>query len=244
MADALAGDDRFAPVLSLAGRTVAPRLPNIAVRSGGFGGAEGLVAYLIEHRVQALVVATHPFAAQMRRNAVAAMRVLPLPVLLIERPPWQAGEGDNWQSVPDMAQAAAALGETPRRVLLTIGRKDLAPFAAAPHHHYVVRSVDAPPAEALPGADIITARGPFTAAADRAMLIAQRIEVIVTKNSGGAATVGKLQAARELGLPVVMVARPAWPDIAGLDAQTAIDAAGAMAWLEKLHVIVSTERGV
>jgi precorrin-6A/cobalt-precorrin-6A reductase len=236
LANLLAGDDRFNPVLSLAGRTIAPRLPPIPWRSGGFGGVQGLARYLVENHVQALIVATHPFAVQMRQNAIAAIRAVNIPVLMIERPAWQAGDGDRWIEVPDMTQAAAALGSVPRRVLLTIGRQDLAPFAAAPWHDYTIRSVDAPPPESLPpGAKIITARGPFTEAADRQMLNQARIEVIVTKNSGGTATEGKLHAARALGITVVMVARPPWPDTSGLDAGTAMDAPGAMCWLRQLH---------
>jgi precorrin-6A/cobalt-precorrin-6A reductase len=246
LADALAGDDRFAPTLSLAGRTRSPRLPAIDWRIGGFGGVEGLVRYLEESRTRALIVATHPFAAQMRRHAALAVRAVPMPLLLIARPAWRAGEGDRWIPVADMGQAADALGPVPRRALLTIGRKDLAPFAAAPHHAYVVRSVDAPPPESLPvGAEVITARGPFDEDAERRLLIDRRIDVIVTKNSGGAATEAKLSAARSLGLPVIMVERPAAPDLSGLAAGVAADAAGALAWLEHLHhALFSTERGV
>jgi precorrin-6A/cobalt-precorrin-6A reductase len=243
LAARLAGDPRFHPVLSLAGVTVNPRLPDIPWRSGGFGGVAGLTQYLAAQNIQALIVATHPFAVQMRANAAAAGRAMHIPLLFIERPPWQPQGDDNWQKVADMAQAAAALGETPRRVLLTIGRKDLAPFTAAPWHDYIIRSVDAPPPEVLPPrARIITARGPFTAAQDRQLLIEHRIKVIVTKNSGGTATESKLLAARALGLPVIMVARPAWPDVTGLNAAKAWDAAGALAWLEALHH--ATPRGV
>jgi precorrin-6A/cobalt-precorrin-6A reductase len=242
LADLLARDPRFTPTLSLAGRTAAPRLPDIPWRSGGFGGITGLTRYLLENNVHALIVATHPFAVQMRQNAVAAIREAKLPFLMIERPAWQPANGDHWTEVPDIPQAAAALGQTPRRVLLTIGRKDLAPFAAAPWHSYVIRSVDAPPPETLPPrAKIITARGPFTQAADRQMLADERIEIIVTKNSGGTATQSKLLAARELSLPVIMAARLPWPDITGLNAGTTTDAPGALHWLEALH---RAERGV
>jgi precorrin-6A/cobalt-precorrin-6A reductase len=246
LADLLAHDPRFTPTLSLAGRTAAPRLPNIPWRSGGFGGIAGLTRYLTENHIQALVVATHPFATRMRQNAVTAIRDTTPPLLMIERPAWQASEGDHWTEVPDMPHAAAALGRTPRRVLLTIGRKDLAPFAAAPWHDYVIRSVDAPPPETVPPrAKIITARGPFAQATDWQMLTDERIEIIVTKNSGGTATQSKLLAARELGLPIIMVARPPWPDVTGLDANKTTDAAGALHWLEALHRAASpAARGV
>jgi precorrin-6A/cobalt-precorrin-6A reductase len=246
LATLLAQDPRFNPTLSLAGRTLAPLPPKIPWRSGGFGGIAGLTRYLADNAIQALIVATHPFAVQMRQNAVAAARKTKLPLLMIERPAWAPGPGDNWTEVPDMAQAAAALGTTPRRVLLTIGRKDLASFVAAPWHDYVIRSVDAPPPESLPpSAKIITARGPFTQTADRNMLLEEGIERIVTKNSGGSATESKLLAARELGLPVIMVARPPWPDVSGLDAGKAEDAPGALRWLAALHHAASeAKRGV
>lgn len=242
----LVGDPRFAPMLSLAGRTKAPVLPVIPSRIGGFGGAAGLAHYLQDQAIQSLVVATHPFAAQIRQNAVDAARATGTPLLLIERPAWERQAGDRWTEVADMVQAAAALGPAPRRVLLTIGRKDLAPFVAAPWHDYVIRSVDAPPAELLPPhAHLITARGPFTLEDDRRLLREARIEMIVTKNSGGTATQSKLAAARELGLPVIMVARPPWPDVSGLDAARVSNAEGALAWLAACHdALSSAKRGV
>jgi len=242
----LAGDTRFSPTLSLAGRTAAPRLPEIPWRSGGFGGVPGLARYLAENAIQALIVATHPFAVQMRANAAEAARAVQMPILMIERPAWQAKDGDDWTEVPDMAQAAAALGTHPRRVLLTIGRKDLAPFAAAPWHDYVIRSVDAPPPDTLPrGARLISARGPFTQSADKEMLIEHHIDVIVTKNSGGTATQSKLLAARALRRPIIMVARPPWPDVTGLKAARVTDPQCALTWLEILHHETSSaKRGV
>lgn len=240
LARRLVGDARFAPVLSMAGRTKSPAPPPIPHRIGGFGGVEGLVAWLGEPGADLLVCATHPFAAQMRRHAVEAARRAGTPLLVIERPAWRAVEGDRWTPVPDMAAAAWALGETPRRVLLTIGQKDLAPFAAAAHHAYVVRSIDPPTAESLPpGAQVISARPPFAEADERALLQAHGIEVLVTKNSGGADAAAKLAAARELGLPVIMVERPPTLDLDGLDAARALDAAGAMAWLEARHEAAS-----
>ena len=246
LAGLLADEPSFSAVLSLAGRTKAPVLPAIQCRIGGFGGAAGLARYLTDNAIQVLVVATHPFATQIRQNAVAAARMTGTTLLMIERPAWHRQTGDRWTEVLDMDQAAAALGPTPRRVLLTIGRKDLAPFAAAPWHEYVSRSVDAPPPETLPPhAKIITARGPFTLADDRRMLHEERIEVIVTKNSGGTATQSKLAAARELGLKVIMVARPPWPDMTGLDAARVSDALGARRWLEACHAGASSaKRGV
>lgn len=219
IARALVGDVRFDPVLSFAGRTRSPVAPPIAWRVGGFGGAAGLAAYVRQEGVQAVVDATHPFAARIKANAAS----LDVPRVVVLRPAWQAVPGDQWTEVPDMATAFHALGAAAKRVFLTVGQQELAPFG--PPHHYVVRSVDAP-AEPPAGAVVITARGPFAEADERALLLAHRIDVVVTKNSGGTATAGKLAAARSLGLPVVLVARPPHP--AGLIVP---DAAGALAWL-------------
>jgi precorrin-6A/cobalt-precorrin-6A reductase len=223
IAAALAGDARFAPVLSLAGRTRAPATPQIPWRVGGFGGAEGLAEHLRTERVAALIDATHPFAARMKANAVRAAAMAGVPRVAVLRPAWEARAGDIWRHVADMGQAFAALGPTPRRVFLSIGRQELAAFG--PPHAYLIRSVD-PPDRVPPNATAITARGPFTEGAERALLIAHRIEVLVTKNAGGVATMAKLAAARDLGLPVVMVARPAPPE-----PPVVSDAAGALAWL-------------
>ena len=246
LAESLAGDRRFDATLSLAGATDSPRASPIATRSGGFGGVDGLARYLGDENIQALVVATHPFAAQIRLHALQAIRRAPVPLLLIERPAWHAVEGDRWTLVPDMEAAATALGTEPKRVLLTIGRRELAAFAAAPGHAYVVRSVDPPPVELLPpGAEVIAERGPFEEAHERHLLAEQRIDIIVSKNSGGAATRAKLDAARALGLPVIMVGRPPAPDLDGVAADTAEDAAGALAWLEVRHkALSSAKRGV
>ncbi|WP_207447210.1 cobalt-precorrin-6A reductase [Roseomonas marmotae] len=227
LARLLAADPRFQSVLSLAGATRAPRPQPIPWRIGGFGGIEGLRRYLAEARIQLLVDATHPFAAQMTRHALAAAG--PIPLLRLERPAWQPGPGDDWLRVPDMPSAAQALGEAPRRVLLTIGQKELEPFRAVPQHDYVIRSVDPPdPAHLPPGAETITETGPFSLEAERALLEGRDIEVLVTKNSGGSATAAKLAAARERGIPVVMMDRPAPPP--GL--VMVADAGSAMRWLE------------
>jgi precorrin-6A/cobalt-precorrin-6A reductase len=223
IARALVGDARFAAVLSLAGRTRAPVAPPIPWRVGGFGGAEGLAAYLRDEGIAALIDATHPFAARMKVNAAQAAAMTGISRVAVLRPGWQARDGDRWTEVADMTQAFAALGPERRRVFLAIGRQELAAFG--PPHAYLIRSVD-PPGTLPPDATVITARGPFTLDAEHDLLVAHRIEVLVTKNSGGDATAAKLAAARALGLPVVMVARPAPPEppVVG-------DAAGALDWL-------------
>ena len=238
LARLLAGDGRFAAILSLAGRTRAPILPPIPSRIGGFGGGSGLAAYLRAEKIDALIDATHPFAARMSANACDAAARTGIPLLRINRPEWQPVPGDRWLPVADMGQAAQALGDRPRRVLLTIGQQDLGPFAAAPWHDYVIRSVDAPASEALPPrAEIITARGPFAEPQERALLTDRKIDVLVTKNSGGSATAAKLAAARALGLEVVMVVRPVVPPASEVtNVQAALD------WLA--HQAASTLRGV
>jgi len=214
-------------VYSYAGRTESPVAQPLPVRVGGFGGVAGLVAYLKAEGITQLIDATHPFAAQMSRNAVEACAAAGIPLIALEREPWQATDGDRWIHVPDLAGAVAALGEGPRRVFLAIGRQTLDAFAGAPQHHYLLRLVD-PPTEPLPlpHAHAVIARGPFTVAGDRALLTEQRIEVIVAKNAGGAGAEAKLVAARELGLPVVLIDRPRVPD-----RRVARTVAEVMAWL-------------
>ncbi len=238
LAAALAEGTRFAALLSFAGATRAPRPPPVPWRVGGFGGVEGLAAFLQDEAIDLLIDATHPFAAHMKRNAAEAAAITRIALLAVRRPEWRPGEGDRWLTVPDMLAAATALGQTPRRVLLTIGQKDLAAFQAAPWHHYVVRSVDAPEEASLPPqAEVIAARGPFRLPDELDLLDRTSVSAIVTKNSGGDATSAKLAAARQRGVEVVMVARP--PILPGVE--TVPDAAGALRWLAA-HA--GTERGV
>ena len=186
LAQDLAGRADLAVTLSLAGRTAEPLPQAVPVRSGGFGGVDGLAAYLRAERIDALIDATHPYAAVISANAARAAEIARVPLLALRRAAWKKQAGDNWTEVATVEDAVTALGETPRRVFLTLGRKELAPFAAAPQHVYLVRSVDpVDPPLAVPQASYIAARGPFTEAADRALLETHRIEIIVAKNSGG-----------------------------------------------------------
>lgn len=220
-------DAGVAAVYSYAGRTEAPVAQPLPLRIGGFGGVPGLVDYLRAEGISHVIDATHPFAAQMSRNAVEACTSTGTPLIALEREPWQAAAGDRWTHVPDLDAAVAALGEAPRRVFLAIGRQNLDAFAGAPQHHYLLRLVD-PPTEPLPlpDAQAVIARGPFDVAGDRALLDAHRIEIIVAKNAGGAGAEAKLVAARELGLPVVLIDRPQLPP-----RQMARSVAEVMAWL-------------
>jgi precorrin-6A/cobalt-precorrin-6A reductase len=193
-------------VLSLAGRTRNPAPSAIPFRIGGFGGIAGLKSYLTEHRTSAVIDATHPFAAQMSRHAVTACHDLGLPLAAFTRPPWYPQPADRWTSVPNIPAAAAALGPHPRNVLLTVGALQLSAFATAPHHRYLIRTID--PTNTVVPHRLILARGPFTVDAETALMRDERIDVLVTKNSGGAATEAKLTAARALGIDVIIVERP------------------------------------
>jgi len=227
LARALAGRDAYGVTLSLAGRTAAPKAEPVPTRIGGFGGAEGLAAYLRRENIERLIDATHPFAAIISGNAARAAKAAGVPLLAIRRPAWHREPGDLWTEVASVAEAVATLGPTPRRVFLTIGRQEAGAFVAAPQHAYLARTVE-PLDGALPVPHLIVieARGPFDAAAEAALMRANGTEIVVSKNSGGAATYGKIAAARSLGLPVVMVRRPEKPDVSSV-----ADAAGALRWL-------------
>jgi len=201
--------ERLAVVSALAGRTERPGPIPGEVRIGGFGGPEGLARYLQGAGIDLLVDATHPFADRIARNARLAAEAAGVPRLVLERPPWRRHPLDRWVEVADLAGAAGAVGRIGRRCLLTVGSGDLAAFALALSVHFVVRLIDAPRAPLpLASAEVVLGRGPFSVAAERELLRHHRIDVIAAKASGGAATEAKLIAARELGLPVVMVRRP------------------------------------
>lgn len=199
-------------VFSYAGRTEAPVAQPLPMRVGGFGGVAGLVEYLRAEGISHVVDATHPFAAQMSRHAVQACAEAGVALVALQRPEWVAGPGDDWCPVPDVAGAVAALPEAGARVFLAIGKLHVAEFAAKPGNHYLLRLVDPPGALPLPDCAVEIARGPFDLAGDLALLRAHGIGVVVAKNAGGAGARAKLEAARALGLPVVMIARPPVPD--------------------------------
>ncbi|RUU73881.1 cobalt-precorrin-6A reductase [Mesorhizobium sp. M7A.F.Ca.MR.362.00.0.0] len=214
---------RASVTLSLAGRTESPVAQGVPVRTGGFGGADGLADYLRKEPIDLLIDATHPYAAQISANAAQAARVAGVPILALRRPGWEPVEGDRWTEVITFGDAARALGLAPRRVFLALGRQEVAAFEAAPQHHYLVRSVDAiEPKLAVPDASYLLARGPFREAEERALLEKQRIDVVVSKNSGGEATYGKIAAARALGLEVVMIQRPVLPDVPAAESVEAL----------------------
>ncbi len=197
---------------SYAGRTRSPVSLPIPTRIGGFGGAEGLATYLQETGITHVIDATHPYAETMSRNAVEAAKAAGVPLLALTRPAWTPVEGDEWINAPDMESAVAALAIEPQRVFLAIGRQEVARFSVHPQHFYLLRVVDEPKtAPPLPNHAIVVARGPFDESTDRALLEEHRISLVVTKNAGGTGARAKIDAARALGLPVLMIDRPRLP---------------------------------
>jgi precorrin-6A/cobalt-precorrin-6A reductase len=217
LAAAVAEREDIEAILSLAGRTRPAPAP-IPMRVGGFGGVAGLRAYLEATRIDVVIDATHPFAAQMSRHAAEACATAKIPLLAFTRPPWRGEAGDRWIEVDTMAEAVDALGSAPRNVFLTQGRQQLGGFAAAPQHRYLVRAIERPDTiDALPHHRLILARGPFKLHDEEALMREERIELVVAKNSGGEATYAKIEAARNLALPVVIVRRPAKPAVAEVE---------------------------
>lgn len=200
--------------LSLAGRTEKPAPQPVPVRTGGFGGADGLAAYLAGQGINLLIDATHPYAARISANAAVASEKAGVKLIALRRTGWQSVAGDRWTPVENAQAAVTALGDKGRNVFLALGRQELAPFEAAPQHSYLIRSVDpvTPPLD-VPNARYILGRGPFDETEEAEMLSAAGIEAIVSKNSGGSASYGKIAAARALGIEVVMLQRPVLPDV-------------------------------
>jgi precorrin-6A/cobalt-precorrin-6A reductase len=204
-----AGEPGVEVISSLAGRTAEARLPEGAVRHGGFGGVDGLVGWLAEHQVDAVVDATHPFAATMTDHAAQAAQVVGVPLLVLRRAGWREQVGDRWFWVDSAEEAARALAGLGSRAFLTIGRQGLGRFAEA-GLWMIARCVDPP--EPLPSwCELILDRGPYDVQGELKLLRHQKIDVLVTKDSGGSMTSAKLAAARELGIPVVVIRRPALP---------------------------------
>jgi precorrin-6A/cobalt-precorrin-6A reductase len=204
---------------------------------GGFGGADGLAAFLQREQTHALIDATHPFAARISQNAAQAAARVGVPLLRLIRPAWDERAGDRWIEVASMAQAARALGPLPRRVFLAIGRQEVSVFREAPQHDYLIRAIDGFE-PGLARARVLCARGPFTREAEQALLVREGIEVLVSKNAGARATYAKIEAARALSLPVVMVARP---PLCAVEETYSSDAV--LAWLAAAHGAWLTRRG-
>lgn len=211
LAAALAPCNDLRVISSLAGAVANPRLPAGEVRVGGFGGPERLAAWLRSERVDAVVDATHPFAERISASAAAACWAAGVPRLRLERPGWTPRPGDRWEWVDSLEAAARAVPELGRRAFLTTGRQGLAAFADVRGVSFLIRCVD-PPAGRLPAEhELLLDRGPYTLAGERGLFERHGLDVLVTKDSGGEHTAAKLDAARELACPVVVVRRPARP---------------------------------
>ncbi|WP_030056499.1 MULTISPECIES: cobalt-precorrin-6A reductase [Streptomyces] len=230
LAAALDGCPSLRVTSSLAGRVAQPRLPAGEVRIGGFGGPDGLADWLRAERVDAVVDATHPFAAGISRNAALAAAATGVPLLVLRRPGFTPVDGDHWLPVPSLAAAAELLPRRGERVFLSIGRQGIAAFAHLDGLHFLARSVDPPEPPLPPSFELLLDRGPFTIEGELALLRAHDIDVLITKDSGGAATAPKLTAARGLRLPVIIVERPPVPD----RVPVVPDVEGAVRWLEQL----------
>ncbi|MEU8384282.1 cobalt-precorrin-6A reductase [Streptosporangium sp. NPDC048865] len=228
LAAALAGRAGTRVVSSLAGRVRDPKLPVGEVREGGFGGPGGLAAWLAEHGVDVVVDATHPFAARMTASAVQAAGRTGLPLLILRRPGWREAPGDDWRWVPSLEAAAALLPSLGERVFLTTGRRSLPVFAGLDGTWFLARSVDMPGPVVPRRLEVLLSRGPFTVEGELALMREHRVEVLVTKDSGGEMTTAKLLAARGLGLPVVIVRRP--PPPGGVTSVETVEAA--LSWLD------------
>jgi precorrin-6A/cobalt-precorrin-6A reductase len=199
-------------ILSLAGRTAAPRASSGPVRIGGFGGVDGLARWLEAQRIAVVVDATHPFASQMPWHAAQACTSLGVPRLRLRRPGWTPEAGDRWVAAPGMEEAARAVATVSSgRVFLTVGGRQLAAFAGLSHLWFLVRSIEPPEPMPLARRELLVDRGPFDRAGEHALMVSRRIDTLVTRNSGGSAVAAKLSAARRLEMPVVMVERPPPP---------------------------------
>lgn len=228
-------DRGIAATLSYAGRVNSPRAQPIPTRVGGFGGVEGLERYLREHKITHLVDATHPFAATMSAHAVTAAARVGVAHIALTRPAWAPVAGDRWRRVPDIDAAVATLDGPSRRVMLALGRMHVNTFVSQPQHHYLLRFVDAPQGSLiLPDHGIVVDRGPFSVDGDTRLMRDHAIDLIVCKNAGGKGAEAKLIAARSLGLPVIMIDRPALPE---REAAYSVDAV--LRWLD--HAV---DRGV
>ncbi len=208
--------DRFGAAVeiinSLAGRTETPGALSGSVRIGGFDGVAGLHAYLLEQAIDLLIDATHPFATRISGNAAEAADLAGIPRLMLIRPPWPRHPLDRWIEVGSVEDAASVLPRAGRRAFLTVGSGEIDAFSALTDIFFLVRTVDEPKSPLpLAGYQMTTGKGPFELAAERQLLAHHRIDVLVSKASGGKATEAKLIAAREASLPIIMITRPLLP---------------------------------
>ena len=210
VADAL--DASGVPVASsLATRVTRAPLPAGDVRTGGFGGHEGLAEWIRAHDVVAVLDATHPFAGRIAGSAALACATTGASLLRLERPRWTQQPDDRWHWVDDLPQAAAAIGPLGARVLLTTGRQGLSAFASSASAWFLVRCIEPPDPPLPPRHQLLLDRGPYTVEGELALIDEHRLDLVVTKDSGGDHTAAKLEAARRRALPVLIVRRPPRP---------------------------------
>lgn len=219
LADALVEAHPGARVItSLAGRTSSPRLPAGEIRDGGFGGADGLATYLKDEKVDLLIDATHPYAAQISAHAANAARQTDVPLLALVRAPWAAQPGDRWIRVPDMPAAVREISRKSDACLITTGVKDLQAFTPIVTTKLFVRLIEQPVGQLpLPDAEVVIGKPPYKLDEERALMQLLGIDLLVTKNAGGDGTRAKIDAARDLGIEVIMIDRPAMPDTETVD---------------------------
>lgn len=211
LAERISAGDTIQVVYSLAGRTREPLLPTCLIRYGGFGGVQGLVTYLQEQQINMVVDATHAFAQIMRKHAALACQEMHIPYLAFVSEAWSAMPDDLWYDAPTVAQSVDIVEKLGTRVFLAIGRQELAAFASLPHKWFLIRSIEMP-AEPLPPQHVVVLqRGPFAFDDELQLLQRYKIDTIVTKNSGGSAAYAKIEAARALRLPVIVITRPPRP---------------------------------
>lgn len=202
----------YHPVTSLAGVTKEPNLPSGEVRTGGFGGVDGMVAYIKKEGISAIADATHPFAQKITRNGFNAANEADIPYVRVDRRAWKPLEGERWTIVGDVEGASRALAKD-ARVFVTIGRKELDKFAVRDDLSVLARSIDEPDMDVPENWKFIQGRPPFTVKDEKDLMAGYKIDTLVCKNSGGKAVSAKLQAARELGIRVIMIERPVLENI-------------------------------
>lgn len=226
LADTLAGERGLDIVSSLAGRVRTPVLPAGDVRVGGFGGVAGLRDWLQDNHIDVVVDATHAFAAKITQHSAAATSGLGIPLLVLRRPGWTPSADDRWIHVASNEDAAVALSGLGTRIFSTIGRQGVAALAAV-DAWFLIRAIDPPDAPLPAACEILLERGPFDLDHETDLLARYRIDVLLTKNSGGDDTAAKLIAARAAGIPVVMIDRPALP----VGVESVATVAAAARWL-------------
>ena len=198
-------------ISSLAGRVEKPVLPAGIIRTGGFGGVPGLIEYLLKQSIEVVIDATHPFAAKISSNAELACRQTKTSLIAFERPAWRPQQGDDWVQVADVESAALLVDKPKNRVFLSVGRQELNRFSECRNAWFLIRTIDKPTVPLPHNSKLILNRGPFRLHDERLLLQQEAITHIVSKNSGGEATYAKIEAARELGIEVILVDRPVIP---------------------------------